>query len=192
MVTKGYLIRGAYSHIDERYHRNRESFGPSSYHDATGYRESDGVRIIKILNSDILGTNDYNIVIITRETATQCDDEMFGQWSDGIFENCNVESPIELEADETQKYINMFDLYNRHRFEDVSDIYKAIDRLSDVVTLINGVSSELRVAIDRWYDGYYFSRVLSQLCDINNSLYNMLDVANEQRDRTNYIHKKET
>ena len=138
MVTKGYLIRGAYSHIDERYHRNRESFRPSSYHDATGYRESDGIRIIKILNSDILGTNDYNIVIITRETATQCDDEMFGQWSDGIFENCNVESPIELEA-----------------------------------------------------DGYYFSRVLSQLCDINNSLYNMLDVANEQRDRTNYIHKKE-
>lgn len=24
MVTKGYLVRGAYSHIDERYHRNRE------------------------------------------------------------------------------------------------------------------------------------------------------------------------
>ena len=85
----------------------------------------------------------------------------------------------------------MSNLYNRHRFEDVSDIYKAIDRLSDVLTLINGVSSELRVAIDRWYDGYYFSRVLSQLCDINNSLYNMLDVANAQRDRTNYIHKKE-
>ena len=189
MVTKGYMIRGAYD--GKRYHRNRESFSPSCYHDATGYYPSDGVRIIRELNSDILGTNDYNIVIITRETATQCDDEMFGQWSDGIFENCNVESPTELGVEETQKYIDIFDLYNHHRFEDVSDINKAIDRLDDVLTLINGVSSELKVAIDSWYDGYYFSRVLSQLCDINNNLYNMLDVANEQRERTNYIYKKE-
>ena len=191
MVTKGYLIRGAYSHIDERYHRNRESFRPSYYNDFTGYRESDGIRIIKVLNSDILGTNDYNIVIITRETVLQCDDEMFGQWSDGIFENCNVESPTELGAEETQKYNNMFDLYNRNRFVDVSDVNSAIDKIIDLSSLVSGLSSELRENIRKHLGEKYLDELDSQMAKIESMLYNILDISETQRDRTNYIHKKE-
>jgi|GEM_PF-5161218 hypothetical protein len=184
MVTKGYLIRGAYD--GERYHRNKESFYPSYYHDATGYREGDGIRLLRILNSDILGTNDYNIVIITRETATQCDDEMFGQWSDGIFENCNVESPTELEADEVQKYIDMFDLYNRHRFEDVSNINKAISELDGLTVLIKGLSSEIKENIIKEYGEYYFSGLMLHIGYMEKVLRSRLDIAEKQRDETNY------
>lgn len=191
MVTKGYLIRGAYSHIDERYHRNKESFESSYYHDATGYREGDGVRIIRVLNSDILGTNDYNIVIITRETVIQCNDEMFGQWSDGIFENCNVESPTELEPGETQRYLNMFDLYNRNRFVDVSDVNRAIDKVVDLSSLVGGLSSELRGNIRKNLGEKYLDELGSQMAKIESMLYNILDISEIQRDRTNHIHKKE-
>ena len=190
MVTKGYLIRGAYSHVDERYHRNRESFRPSSYHDATGYRESDGIRIIKILNSDILGTNDYNVVIITRETAVQCDDEMFGQWSDGIFENCNVESPTELGAEETQKYIDMFELYNRNRFVDVSNCYKMVDRLDDLKELLISLSPELINNIGKEYGEYYRGQLNTLLQDVGDILYNICEIATKQRDNTNYISQR--
>lgn len=187
MVTKGYLIRGAYSHVDERYHRNRESFFPSCYYDFTGYREGDGVRIIRELNSDILGTNDYNIVIITRETATQCDDEMFGQWSDGIFENCNVESPTELGAEETQKYIDMFTLYNYNRFVDVSNCYKMMNRLNDFKELFTSLSSELITNIGKEYGEHYREQLSTLLQDVGDILYNICEVATRQRDNTNYI-----
>lgn len=186
MVTKGYLIRGAYHYDDERYHRNKESFEPSHYNDFTGYREGDGVRIIRVLNSDILGTNDYNIVIIARETATQCDDEMFGQWSDGIFENCNVESPTELGAEETQKYIDMFDTYNHHRFEDVSNINKAISGLDDLMVLIKKLSSEIKENIIKEYGEYCFSGLMSHMGYMGKVLYDLLAVAEKQRDETNY------
>ena len=190
MVTKGYLIRGAYSHVDERYHRNRESFFPSCYHDFTGYREGDGVRIIRELNSDILGTNDYNIVIITRETAIQCDDEMSGQWSDGIFENCNVESPTELGAEETQKYIDMFTLYNHNRFVDVSNCHKMMNRLDDLEELSTSLSSELIINIGNEYGEYYRGQLSTLLQDVSNILYNICEVATRQRDNTNYISQR--
>ena len=93
--TKGYLIRGDFD--GEKYHRNRESFFESREYDFTKLDDTEGyhpdhlgVRNIKILNSDITGTNDYSIVIITRDNEALCDREMDGQWSDGIFENCNV------------------------------------------------------------------------------------------------------
>lgn len=42
---------------------------------------------MEILNSDQTGTNDYSIVRITRQTAEECQEELDGQLSDGIFEN---------------------------------------------------------------------------------------------------------
>ena len=190
MVTKGYLIRGAYHYDDERYHRNKESFEPSHYSDFTGYREGDGVRIIRELNGDILGTNDYNIVIITRETAIQCDEEMAGQWSDGIFENCNVESPTELGAEETQKYIDMFNLYNHNRFVDVSNCYKMMNRLDDLKELSTSLSSELIINIGKEYGEYYRGQLSTLLQDASNILYNICEVATRQRDETNYISQR--
>ena len=111
--TKGYLIRGNFD--GEKYHRNRESFFESREYDFTKLDDTEGyhpdhlgVRNIKILNSDITGTNDYSIVIITRDNEALCDREMEGQWSDGIFENCNVSLYEPLSPEKTEYYIKRF------------------------------------------------------------------------------------
>lgn len=65
-----------------------ESFGKSVVYDFSG--GEDKTRFITILREDIISTNQYVIVIITRETASECLSEMEGQLSDGIFENCST------------------------------------------------------------------------------------------------------
>ena len=42
------------------------------------------------MNSDITGTNDYSLVKITRNTEEECELEIIGQVSDGIFENSRI------------------------------------------------------------------------------------------------------
>lgn len=81
MVTQVYKIYG----VDG--HRQRESFSPSAHYD---FSESGKVRILDELNADKTGTHDYTILCVTRDTAEQVEDELEGQLSDGIFENCNV------------------------------------------------------------------------------------------------------
>lgn len=65
-------------------HSQRESFAPSERHD---FSTADNVRILETFNSDRTGTNDYNILRITRETREECFDEFEGQLSDGLYEN---------------------------------------------------------------------------------------------------------
>lgn len=65
-------------------HSQRESFAPSERHD---FSTADNVRILETFNSDRTGTNDYNIIRITRETREECFDELEGQLSDGLYEN---------------------------------------------------------------------------------------------------------
>lgn len=77
-VTRTWKVYGAEGH------RQRESFCDSQKYD---FSENGNVRILEILNSDQTGTNDYSIVRITRETAEECQEELDGQLSDGIFEN---------------------------------------------------------------------------------------------------------
>ena len=68
-------------------HRQRESFNRSSKSDFS----ADGfTRIIEIQNADVTGTNEYSVVIITRDSAQECFDEFWGQITDGIFENYRV------------------------------------------------------------------------------------------------------
>lgn len=68
-------------------HRQRESFNESYKYDFTqGYK----VRIIEVKNSDKTGTNAYTEISITRNSASECDRELDGQISDGIFENSRV------------------------------------------------------------------------------------------------------
>jgi hypothetical protein len=65
-------------------HRQRISFEPSVSYDWS----CDGcTRILTEINSDLTNTNDYTIVIITRDTAKECKAEFRGQLSDGLFEN---------------------------------------------------------------------------------------------------------
>lgn len=75
-------------------HRQRESFDASYKYDFSD--EQHGTRIIEVFNSDKTGTNEYSIVKITRDTAEDCEQELYGQIYDGIFENSNVGNVVEI------------------------------------------------------------------------------------------------
>lgn len=81
-------------------HRQRESFRPSYKYNFSTDAET---RVISVRNSDTTGTNDYSLVIITRDTAEECMDELKGQISDGIFENCGTGHVYEVLPDGTEK-----------------------------------------------------------------------------------------
>ena len=78
-VTRVFKVYGARGG-----HRQRESFFPSYKWDFT---KGDNIRVLEVLNSDTTGTNEYSIVRITRNTAEECERELWGQITDGIFEN---------------------------------------------------------------------------------------------------------
>ena len=65
-------------------HRQRLSFGESFRWD---FSKNGDTRIIDVECEDKTGTNDYVIVHITRNTAEECERELNGQLSDGLFEN---------------------------------------------------------------------------------------------------------
>ena len=88
MVTRVWKVYGADGH------RQRESFNQSHYYDWSNERL--GIRRIWIWNSDITGTHAYTVLFITRNTADECEAELDGQISDGIFENCCVGRVVEI------------------------------------------------------------------------------------------------
>lgn len=89
MITRSWKVYGIQGH------RQRESFNNSYVYD---FSKNDKIRIIEVENADKTGTNDYSIVRITRNTAQECEDELWGQISDGIFENSNVGEVKEIFA----------------------------------------------------------------------------------------------
>ena len=91
MITRSWKVYGREGH------RQRESFSKSYRYDFSD--EKYGTRIIEVLNSDRTGTNEYSIVTITRNTAEECEEELDGQLSDGIFENINYGSVVECERE---------------------------------------------------------------------------------------------
>ena len=81
MTTRTWKVYGADGH------RQRESFAPSHINEFT----RNGERIVlEVENSDKTGTNEYSVVRITRNTAEECEQELWGQISDGTFENSRV------------------------------------------------------------------------------------------------------
>lgn len=80
-ITRSWEVYGADGH------RQRESFHDSYEND---FSTPGNVRRIKVENSDITGTNDYSIIRITRNTAEECERELEGQLSDGVFENSRI------------------------------------------------------------------------------------------------------
>lgn len=81
MITRIWKIYGMEGH------RQKESFNDSKTYDFS----RDGVtRILEVKNSDKTGTNEYSILRITRDTAEDCEKELWGQLGDGIFENCRT------------------------------------------------------------------------------------------------------
>lgn len=83
-------------------HRNRVSFGESYRWD---FSEGSDVRIIEVYNSDVTGTNDYCLIAITRNSEEECEQELDGQISDGIFENARIDNPIEISLEELSEMI---------------------------------------------------------------------------------------
>ena len=81
MVTRAWKVYGREGH------RQRESFNESYVYD---FSRDDDIRIIAVHNSDKTHTNEYSLVIITRNTADECEKELHGQISDGIFENSST------------------------------------------------------------------------------------------------------
>ena len=74
-------------------HRQKVSFGASSVDDLS---KDGSARIIAVENSDKTGTNEFSIVRITRNTAEECQEELIGQLSDGIFENSRFGKVVEI------------------------------------------------------------------------------------------------
>lgn len=88
-VTRIWKVYGHYGH------RQKHSFCKSYKYDFSNNEV--GIRIIAVMNSDYTGTNDYSLVRITRPTADECQRELDGQISDGIFEDCRVGAVVEIE-----------------------------------------------------------------------------------------------
>lgn len=81
MITRTWKVYGAEGH------RQKESFNQSHKHD---FSEDGKTRIIEVLNSDKTGSNYYSIIRITRDTVEECEKELNGQLTDGIFENYRI------------------------------------------------------------------------------------------------------
>ena len=86
MFNKTWKVYGAEGH------RQRESFFESYTHDFSD--DKVGTRIITVENSDVTGTDMYSLISIIRNTEAECDEELDGQISDGIFENSIVEAVV--------------------------------------------------------------------------------------------------
>ena len=86
-VTRTWKVYGANGH------RQAESFNASTCYD---WSDGGSIRIVSTQNADVTGTNEYSIVRITRNTAEECQRELDGQISDGIFENYNVGEVVEI------------------------------------------------------------------------------------------------
>lgn len=84
-------------------HRQRESFFPS-------YKFMDFKKIkTTVLNSDIIETNDYSIIIFEADTKEKIEEALDGQLYDGIFENSNFGEVIEItDKEEINKYVNEY------------------------------------------------------------------------------------
>ena len=93
-VTRAWKIYGKDGH------RQRESFGESCRLDFT---EDNDIRVLEVLNSDISGTNEYSIVVITRNTVEECENTLLSQLDDGIFENSNTDREEEIPLSELEK-----------------------------------------------------------------------------------------
>lgn len=89
MVTKFYKIYGK----DE--HRQKMSFGESMIYD---FSKNGDKRVVEILNSDILGHNDFSVIGITRNTLDEVESELQSQLDDGLFECCKYGKVEEIQS----------------------------------------------------------------------------------------------
>lgn len=99
MATKTYRIYGLEGH------RVKESFNASYIRD---WSADDDIRIISVACADLTGTNDYVDLTITRNTVEECQRELEGQLSDGIFENQRTGRTFEVQADGSERKVSLW------------------------------------------------------------------------------------
>ena len=68
------------------------------------WSEGTDTRIVEVKRADQTESNDYVIVTITRNTAEECEAELNGQISDGLFENEKVENIEEITEKKTERF----------------------------------------------------------------------------------------
>ena len=90
-ITRTWHVYGADGH------RQRESFSPSEVYDLNKCSFPRPI-ILAVNNADKTGTFAYSEVVITAPTAEACERELWGQLSDGLFENCRIGSVVEVIA----------------------------------------------------------------------------------------------
>lgn len=78
----------------EEGHRQKQSFEKSYRRD---FSNGSDIRIINVKNSDVTGTHEYTEIEIIRNNHNECEYELNGQISDGIFEHCKVGNVVELQ-----------------------------------------------------------------------------------------------
>ena len=86
MIGRAWKVYGSFDH------RQKASFS-KSFEVKTARKN-----YLKVFNADVTGTNDYTIIYIIGENATECENELIGQISDGIFENCRTGRVEEIPA----------------------------------------------------------------------------------------------
>lgn len=87
MVTRQWKVYG------QDGHRQALSFWESNKFD---FSKENKTRIVELECADKTGTNDFAVIRITRDDYEGCEDELWGQISDGFFENCRVGDIVEF------------------------------------------------------------------------------------------------
>ena len=126
-VTRTWRVYGADGH------RQRQSFFESVKWDWSNERE--GTRIFEASNYDRTRTHDYSLIRITRDTYEERERELWGQISDGYFENSRTGKVIEVPE---RKYMNKYLItYSRDGEKEMKAIRRAyspceaIEKLTD-------------------------------------------------------------
>ena len=76
------MITKAYKFLTPSLSKNDSSF----YGDWSN-QNGDGTRIFEVFNGDLTGHPSFTMIRITRDTEEEVEDELYGQMSDGYFEN---------------------------------------------------------------------------------------------------------
>ena len=102
-ITRAWLVYGPDG--EKQHEALRESafydFSPPAY----GSYPELGVRILEVFNSDLTGTSAYAGIRITRRTADECEEELWSQLNDGIFENFSFGKLEEIDPDFFNRFI---------------------------------------------------------------------------------------
>lgn len=87
MFTKMYKIYGRDGHrISESFHKSRDY----------EYSASEKMSQIRVINGNITRHHNFIYVIVTADSPSECEHNMWGQLSDGIFENMRFGKVVEI------------------------------------------------------------------------------------------------